>query len=274
MKRGREEKDEHHASKKMKRVREDFLEACGFGNLTKVEELIESVKENASGRDDMFGSTALHLAAEKGWVDVAKVLLRKGADVNAITGPGETALHRTAEKGYVDVAKVLLQNEADVNALDEEDRTALHLAAGNGHLEVLTLLLQNNNADVEAVDDWNDLTPLGFAARDGQFTCALQLICFGAEIRNNAIEEDSTGLLQPIKDRLESLRAGNGIESTLMSDEERRFMWHVAWFLDQKCPEATFKAFYAIYSFITFHGIFMVPGYRPPSSVLRPVTGH
>ncbi len=38
-------------------------------------------------------------------------------------------------------------------------------------------------------------------------------------------------------------------------------MWHVAWFLDQKCPEATYKAYCAIRSFITFHGIFMGPGY-------------
>ena len=29
--------------------------------------------------------------------------------------------------------------------------------------------------------------------------------------------------------------------TTLMSEEERRFMWHVAWFLDQKCPEAVTK---------------------------------
>ena len=34
-------------------------------------------------------------------------------------------------------------------------------------------------------------------------------------------------------------------------------MIHVTWFLDRKCPEATFKAYCAIRSFITFHGIFM-----------------
>ena len=123
MKRGREEKDEHHDSKKMKRVREDFLKACEDGNLTKVEELIESVKENASGRDDMFGSALRH-AAKQGHVDVVKVLIRNGANVNAVDKDIWKALHYAASRGHIDVAKVLIQNGADVNAVVNDKETA------------------------------------------------------------------------------------------------------------------------------------------------------
>ena len=62
--------------------------------------------------------TALHFAAIYGHVDVAKVLIQNGADVNAVDVQKCTALHRGAQKGHVDVAKVLLENGADVNAVD------------------------------------------------------------------------------------------------------------------------------------------------------------
>ena len=51
----------------------------------------------------------------------------------------------------------------------------------------------------------------------------LQLLCFGAGINEKAINEDRTTLLGPINDRLRSLRGGDGMETTLMSDEEKRF---------------------------------------------------
>ena len=119
-----------------------------------------------------------------------------------------------------------------------EDRnggeTYLHYAACLGHVEATSILLQNG-ASINAVDNDN-CTALHYAAEDGNV--------------------DVVSVL-PIKDRLKSLRDGKGMKTTLMSDEERQFMIHVAWFLDRKCPEATFKAYYAIRSFITFHGIFM-----------------
>jgi hypothetical protein len=46
-----------------------------------------------------------------------------------------------------------------------------------------------------------------------------------------------------------------------MSNEERRFMWNLAFSFTIAHRGAAFKAYYAIRSFITFHGIFMGPGY-------------
>ena len=58
--------------------------------------------------------------------------------MNALDRGKNWYLILAAKKGHVDVAKVLIQNEADVNAVDEEDRTPPP-AAENGHLEVLPL---------------------------------------------------------------------------------------------------------------------------------------
>ena len=55
-----------------------------------------------------------------------------------------------------------------------------------------------------------------------------------------------------------SLQYGSGMETTLMSDEEKRLLWNLPFFLAWKHGKA--EAYYAIRSFITFHGIFMRPG--------------
>ena len=46
-----------------------------------------------------------------------------------------------------------------------------------------------------------------------------------------------------------------------MSEEERRFMWNLAFSFTIKHRGAAFKAYYAIRSFITLNGIFMGAGY-------------
>ena len=46
-----------------------------------------------------------------------------------------------------------------------------------------------------------------------------------------------------------------------MSKEESQFMWDLAFSFTWKYRVAAFKAYYAIRSFITYHGIFMARGY-------------
>ena len=140
------------------------------------------------------------------------------------------------------------------------ESTALYDAAYDGHVDVVKLLLQNG-ADVNAVENYKR-TALHWAARKKHIPCTLQLLCFGAKIDSMALERDKTELLQPINDRLNSLRAGNGMKTTLMSDEERRFMWNLAFSFTIQYRGAAFKAYYAIRSFITYHGIFMASGYE------------
>ena len=60
-------------------------------------------------------NAALHDAADEGHVDVAKVLIQNGVDVNAVDEDEKAALHWAAENERVDLAKVLLENGADVN---------------------------------------------------------------------------------------------------------------------------------------------------------------
>ena len=74
-------------------------------------------------------------------------------EVLAAAGYHWTALHVACQKGYVDVAKVLIQNGADVNAnsVVTNKMTPLHVAAGKTKSADLVKLLIQNGADVNAM---------------------------------------------------------------------------------------------------------------------------
>jgi hypothetical protein len=248
MKRGREEEEEFVLR---------FFNACEKGDMAKVKEFIKrGIDVNVK---DKYENTALGVASYEGHIDVAKVLIQNGADVNAVNRYKQTSLHSAAWKGHVDVAKVLIQKGADVNAVNEYNVTPLHEAAEDGHVDVAKVLIQNG-ADVNAVNKYNRTT-LHRAAEKGRVVLTLQLLCLGAAIDRKALRDDKTRLLSQINDRMKLLRAGKRPETSLMSNEEKRFMWELAFSLTIQHRAAAFKAYYTIRSFITFHGIFMTDGY-------------
>src|SRR6516164_10346526 len=85
----------------------------------------------------------LLIAARKSDVPAVKMLLEKGADVNAKTSYGVTALSFAADRGSLEVVKILLEHGADVNATDTfYHETILARAASQGHAEIVKLLLE------------------------------------------------------------------------------------------------------------------------------------
>jgi len=87
------------------------------------------------------GITALMCASFVGVRDVVELLLRRGAEVNAMDERGWTPLHFCANKGSPAVASLLLAAGADAGALDHERKTAGDVAAGAGNT-VYRLLLR------------------------------------------------------------------------------------------------------------------------------------
>lgn len=65
-----------------------------------------------------------------------------GADPNIQHALGETALHHAAESGYVDIARTLLGAGADPNIQQSEGDTALHKAVLRGDFLLTSLLLE------------------------------------------------------------------------------------------------------------------------------------
>ncbi len=74
-------------------------------------------------------NTPLHAAVAGGHVDLAVMLIERGARVDVADSGGHTPFHIAAEAGYVPVVKALLDRDADPHAVDREDKTPLSRAA-------------------------------------------------------------------------------------------------------------------------------------------------
>ncbi|KAM0145600.1 hypothetical protein ACHAPG_011547, partial [Botrytis cinerea] len=92
---------------------------------------------------------ALQAAAWKGNQEVIKLLLDRGADVNAQGGEYGNALQAAAWEGNQEIVKLLLDRGADVNAQGGYYGNALQAAAWDGNQEMVKLLL-DRGADVNA----------------------------------------------------------------------------------------------------------------------------
>jgi len=111
-------------------------------DLTKLKDVVKLLIDkgadvNAKTND---GDTALMWAAISGEVDIVKMLLEKGADVNAKNNHGDTALIFAAAQGNVDIVKILLDAGADISAKNEHGETALMLAQRNKQVDTIKIL--------------------------------------------------------------------------------------------------------------------------------------
>ena len=86
-------------------------------------------------------ATALIEAADVGQLEAVRLLLDRGANVNAVTRRGWDALMFAAGRGYLEIVKLLLDSGCGVDASDNETGwTALMWARKAGHLEIANLL--------------------------------------------------------------------------------------------------------------------------------------
>ena len=71
-------------------------------------------------------------------------------------------------------------------------------------------------------------------------------------------------MLKPIKERMEMLDGKRmmPLRTSLMSNEERRFMWNLVMVLHEWHGGNGLAVYEIVRSFITFNGIFMGPGYE------------
>jgi ankyrin repeat protein len=173
-------------------------------------------------RANRDGASALQLASINGSAAMIEKLVKAGADPNApLTSSGDTALMMAARTGKTAALSVLIESGANVNAKESwGGTTPLMWAVSEQHPDAVKLLLERGadvharsnfvaaangrgfegrtpfNADgkqkvEEFASGW--LTPLMFAAREGDLTSAKLLVAAGAEV--NAIAGDGKDAL-------------------------------------------------------------------------------
>uniref|UniRef100_A0A674K2P1 Ankyrin repeat and KH domain containing 1 n=1 Tax=Terrapene triunguis TaxID=2587831 RepID=A0A674K2P1_9SAUR len=148
--------------------------AC-FQGRAEVVSLLLDRKANVEHRAKT-GLTPLMEAASGGYAEVGRVLLDKGADVNAPPVPSsrDTALTIAADKGHYKFCELLINRGAHIDVRNKKGNTPLWLAANGGHFDVVQLLVQAG-ADVDAADN-RKITPLMSAFRKGHVKVVQYLV--------------------------------------------------------------------------------------------------
>jgi ankyrin repeat protein len=106
-------------------------------------------------------------------LEIAELLIKRGADVNVADSNGQTPLHALAGRGAqrrhmgargVEVARMLLEHGADVRAKDHSGRTAWDLADSSFYTGMVDLL----SAAAETTTSPPAATPTGKSKGDGK----------------------------------------------------------------------------------------------------------
>uniref|UniRef100_A0A673WG36 Ankyrin repeat domain 52a n=1 Tax=Salmo trutta TaxID=8032 RepID=A0A673WG36_SALTR len=134
--------------------------------------------------------TPLHAAACAEDVAGLQLVLRHGAEINAVDHTGRSALMVAADNGQSGTVAILLHRaKADLTLLDDNGNTALHLACSKAH-EMCALLILGEIHNPTLINATNAALqmPLHLAARNGLATVVQALLSRGATVL--AVDEE------------------------------------------------------------------------------------
>jgi ankyrin repeat protein len=159
-----------HLADKAGREGLGIFDAAAAGEAAAVQFRLENGVDIEDRSDD--GYTALHLAAHFGRLEVARLLLNRGADPNAVAANQSrvTPLHSAVAGRHRDLASLLLALGSSANAVQQGGWTPLHAAAQNGDDDVVGMLLLRGADASRPADDGR--TPAEMAAEKGHAALA------------------------------------------------------------------------------------------------------
>jgi uncharacterized protein len=143
----------------------DIFEASSLGRLERLQGCLSDVAAINSFSKDGF--TALHFACYFGQPEVARLLIEKGAKIDAVANNATQVmpLHSAASSRNLAAARLLVEHGAPVNARQQAGWVPIHAAAQNGDQEMVDLLLAHG-ADVDITNN-DGKTPAMVAKNKG-----------------------------------------------------------------------------------------------------------
>jgi ankyrin repeat protein len=187
----------------------EIHKAIKNGQIGLVADLINKSPSLIAETDKEQGATPLHWSAVYRRPEIAKLLIDKGADVNAKTKDNMTPLHNAAQNGCDEIIELLLNSGANVNAKNIFGQTPLHIASmyksdtvamavniGSSRMtpvadptpmDMVRKLIEKG-AEVNAATSDYGLTPLSFAIGENRNDIVQFLIEKGANVNHRDME--------------------------------------------------------------------------------------
>jgi ankyrin len=142
-----------------------LAEAAERGDLLRVRALLQEAAKDEVNAPGVDGTTAMHWAVRSDQREIAKLLVRAGADATARDRYGVSPLYLAAVNGSAEMIRLLLDAGADPNDVAPTGETALMTASRTGDLAAMRMLL-GRGARVDARDAEFAQTALMFAVRE------------------------------------------------------------------------------------------------------------
>lgn len=140
----------------------DIIKAAITGDVKELTHAIETGKDINS--KDETGQSILSIVS-KCRVDLVKILLEHGVNVNQADDNLNTPLHWAVEYDNYEIVELLLQHGANTRAVDGLKETALHWAAWTGHYKSAKVILKYDT--VINLKNHIGVTPMDLAIRQG-----------------------------------------------------------------------------------------------------------
>ncbi|GAB5356204.1 hypothetical protein AAMO2058_000270800 [Amorphochlora amoebiformis] len=204
----------------------DLRSGALSGNIEAVRKAIKSGARVE--RTDRFGRTALMHAANRGHMELVRVLVEEfGAKVRAKDNQCRNAVMDAAMEGHADIIRLLAQRfGANVHSSNKYGATALTYGAHEGRLEVVRTLVEDCQASINTRDINGD-TPLIVAARWGHPETVQYLLEAKADLRVKG-REDKTALEWALAKGREAItKSRNAAERQVSQryDTTASFLW-------------------------------------------------
>ena len=114
--------------------------------------LIISCGENVINQLDKYGWTPLTLAAKKGFCEIAAMLIKEKADINAPDGNGATPITVAIKECRKGIVLLLLESGVDINQQDADGYLPIHHAIIQGNEDIIASLVKSG-VDLNASDN-------------------------------------------------------------------------------------------------------------------------
>ncbi|XP_023831961.1 histone-lysine N-methyltransferase EHMT2 isoform X1 [Salvelinus sp. IW2-2015] len=171
-------------SEKRKKLRfhpRQLYPAAKQGEVQRVLLMLMEGIDPAYQADSQNRRCALHVAAQRGLLEVCYMLVQAGAKLDIQDKSMRTPLLEAIVNNHVEVTRYLVQSGACVYHTEEDGYTGLHHAAKLGSLDIVTLLLETGQVDINAQDS-GGWTPIIWAAEHKHIKVIRALLNRGADV--------------------------------------------------------------------------------------------